>query len=184
MSDTNEAREREKEELERKEAATKQKIMELHTVNGRLQLELKCVQQEVELYDYRLLAERNKVERLQVWLHAAHTNEALLRSTVDSTVSMSALPHSSEGAAEVLPTIDESRSSDVVSTQSITHAPSGGQSAATLSSTVHTSRVPPLSKFSGSNDNETFMELHEQFEPVTTVCGWNSQSKLAHLATD
>ena len=36
LSDINEAREREKEELERKLVATKQEITEFHTVNGRL----------------------------------------------------------------------------------------------------------------------------------------------------
>ena len=132
LSDINEAREWEKEELERKDVATKQEIMELHTVNGRLQLELKCVQQEVKLYEYRLLAEQDKVDRLQVRLHAVHTNKASLCSAVDGTVSANALTHPSKDAAEVLPTIDESRSSDVVSTQSITPASSNGQSAATL----------------------------------------------------
>ena len=103
LSDTNEAREQEKEELERNEAATKQKITELCTVNGRLQLELKCVQQEVELYEYRLLAERSKVDSLQVQLHAVCTNKVSLCNAVDGTVSTNTLPHSSEGAAEVLP---------------------------------------------------------------------------------
>ena len=103
-------------------------------------------------------------------MHAARTNKALLCSAVDGIINTSVLPHSSEDAAEVLPTIDESRSLDVVYTQSITHTSSSGQSAATLPSTVHTSQVPPLSKFSVSNDNEMFREWHEQFELVATVC--------------
>ena len=88
-------------------------------------------------------------------------------------------------AVEMILTTDESRSLDVASTQSITHTSSGGQSAATLpiASTMHTSQVQPLSKFSGSNDNKMFREWHEQFELVATVCGWNYQSKLANLAT-
>ena len=132
---------------------------------------MKCVQQEVELYEYCLLSKQNKVERLQVRLHAACTNETLLCSNVDSTISTSALPHSSKGAAEVLFAIDESRSLDVVSTQSITHTYSSGEPAATLPSTIHTSEVPPLSKFSGSSDSKT-LEWHKQFELVAkTVCG-------------
>lgn len=131
-----------------------------------------------------MFAKQNKANRLQVQLPAAHTNKASLHSTVDGTVSTGTLPHSSKGAAEVLPTIDESRSSDVVSTQSITaRSSSGRQFAATLPNTMHTSQVLPLSKFSGNNDNEMFREWHEQFELVATVCGWNSQSKLANLAT-
>jgi len=91
---------------------TQAEITELRVINGKLQLELKCSNQQVELYEYRLSAERNKVERLQVQLHAAHIDEALLRSTVDGTVgslidtlikpstSKSSLPKSSEDAAE------------------------------------------------------------------------------------
>ena len=67
----------------------------MNSINGRPQLELKYVQQEDELYEYRLLAKRNKIERLQVRLHAVYANETSLCSDVDGTVSMSALPHSS-----------------------------------------------------------------------------------------
>ena len=48
---------------------------------------------------------------------------------------------------------------------------------------MHTSRVPPLSKYSGSYDNKMFREWHEQFELVATLCGWDTQSKLANLGT-
>ena len=72
---------------------------------------------------------------------------------------------------------------EVVSTQSTTHVSSVGQSAATLPSTMHTSEVPPLSKYSGSYDNKMFKEWHEQFELVATLCGWDTQSKLANLGT-
>ena len=48
---------------------------------------------------------------------------------------------------------------------------------------MHTSQVPPLSKYSGSYDNKMFREWHEQFELVATLCGWDTQSKLANLGT-
>jgi len=196
LSKVNEMIERVKEEIGGKEAAAEREIMELREINGKLQLELKCSNQQVELYEYHLSAERNKVERLQVQLHAAHINEASLRSAVDSTVgslidtpiepsmSKSSLPKLSEDAAEVgtTATINVSKSG-VIFTQSTLNASSIGQSVVTLPSIVHTSQVLPLSKFSGSNDNETFKEWHEQFELVATVCGWNSQSKLANLVT-
>ena len=54
------------EEFGRKEAAVAQEIMELQEINGRLQLELKCAKKQVELCEFRLVAERNKVERLVV----------------------------------------------------------------------------------------------------------------------
>ena len=108
FSNANESREQEKVELERKEGAIRKKTTELWEVKGRLQLELKCTNQQVELYEYHLFAKRYKVDRLQVQLHAVRTNEALLHSAVDGTVSTnkSALPHLSEGVAEVLPIID------------------------------------------------------------------------------
>ena len=43
-----------------------QEIMELQEINGRLQLELKCAKKQVELCEFRLVAERNKVERLVI----------------------------------------------------------------------------------------------------------------------
>ena len=49
-----------------KEAAAIQEITELREANGRLLLELKCAKQQIELCEFRLSAERNKVERLQV----------------------------------------------------------------------------------------------------------------------
>jgi len=133
---------------------------------------------------------------MQVRLHAARIDEALLCSTVHGTVgspdntpiepsmSKNSLPTLSEDAAEVgtTTTVDVSRSG-MISTQSTLHTSSIGQSVVTLPSTVHTSQVPPLSKFSGSNDSKTFKEWQEQFELVAIVCGWNSQSKLANLAT-
>ena len=102
FSDVNEARQQENMELERKEAAIKKETTELQEVKGRLQLQLKmCKSTSWNVWiPY--------VCRLQVQLHAVHTNEALLHSAIDGTVSISksALPQLSEGVAEVLPTID------------------------------------------------------------------------------
>ena len=87
----------------------------------------------------------------------------------------------SSSSEDVTTTVNVAKSSDLVSTlnSTVLMTPSV-QSAVTL---LHPSQVPPLSKFSGSNENETFKEWHEQFELVATVCGWDSHSKLANLAT-
>lgn len=45
------------------------------------------------------------------------------------------------------------------------------------------SQIPPLSKYSGNSDAETFEEWHEQFQLVATVCKWDERLKLANLAT-
>ena len=156
-----------------KEAAAIQEITELREANGRLLLELKCAKQQIELYEFRLSAERNKVERLQVQLSAWRSNEASLCSAVEGTVSSGNSPFvepveltvgKSSSSEDVTTTVSVAKSSDLVSTSNSTvlstsHTP-GVQSAVML---LHPSQVPPLSKFSGSNENETFKEWHEQF---------------------
>jgi len=110
-----------------------------------LQLELKCFNQQVELYEYCLSAERNKVKSMQVHLRAAHIDEALLHSTVDGTIrsvvdtpiepstSKSSLLKLSEDAAEVgtTSTVDVSISG-VIFTQSTSNTSSVRQSVVTL----------------------------------------------------
>lgn len=88
------------------------------------------------------------------------------------------------------PVVEVSNSSSVVSNTSSTvsashplSAPSVSTLPSNVSAGIYPSQVPPLSKFSGSNETETFKEWHEQFELVATVCGWNAHSKLANLAT-
>ena len=175
-----------------KEAATIQEITELREANGRLLLELKCAKQQIELCEFRLSAERNKVERLQVQLSTGRSNEASLRSAVEGTVSSGSslfvkpvelTVGKSSSSEDVTTTVSVAKSSDLVTTNltvlSTSHTPSV-QSAVML---LHPSQVSPLSKFSGSNENETFKEWHKQFELVATVCGWDSHSKLANLAT-
>ena len=77
------------------------------------------------------------------------------------------------------------KSSDVVSTSNSTvlstsHAPST-QSTVTL---LHPSQVPLLYKLNGSNENKTLQGMAQVilswWQPI---CGWNSHSKLANLAT-
>ena len=48
---------------------------------------------------------------------------------------------------------------------------------------IPVSQLPPLSKYSGNSDTETFEEWHEQFQLVATVCKWDDRLKLANLAT-
>ena len=48
---------------------------------------------------------------------------------------------------------------------------------------IHPSQAPPIGKYGGNSDNETFEEWHEQFELVSAVCGWNDRLKLANLST-
>ena len=167
-----------------------QEITELWEANGRLLLELKCAKQQFELCEFRLSAERNKVKRLQVQLSTGCSNEALLRSDVEGTISSGSSPFvepveltvgKSSSSEDVTPTVNVSKSSDVVSTLNSTvlstsHTPSV-QSAVML---LHPSQVP---QFSGSNENKTFKEWHGQFELVATICEWDSHSKLANLAT-
>ena len=177
-----------------KEAATIQEITELREANGRLLLELKCAKQQLNCVNFvRLSAERNKVERLQVQLSTGRSNEASLRSAVEGTISSGSSPFvelveltvgKSSSSEDVTTTVSVAKSLDLVSTSNsplllTSHTPSV-QSAVTL---LHPSQVQPFSKFSGSNENETFKEWHKQFELVATVCGWDSHFKLANLAT-
>ena len=48
---------------------------------------------------------------------------------------------------------------------------------------IHPSQAPPIGKYGGNSDNETFEEWHEQFELVSAACGWNDRLKLANLST-
>ena len=52
-----------------------------------------------------------------------------------------------------------------------------------LAMNISVSQLPPLSKYSGNSDIETFEEWHEQFQLVATVCKWDDRLKLANLAT-
>ena len=36
---------------------------------------------------------------------------------------------------------------------------------------IHPSQAPPIGKYGGNSDNETFKERHEQFELVSAACG-------------
>ena len=44
-------------------------------------------------------------------------------------------------------------------------------------------QLPPLSKYCGNSETETFEEWHEQFQLVATVCKQDNRLKLANLAT-
>ena len=44
-------------------------------------------------------------------------------------------------------------------------------------------QVPPVSKYSGNADSESFEEWLEQFELVASVCNWEGRAKLANLVT-
>jgi len=76
-------------------------------------LELKCAKQQVELYEFWMAAEHNKVERLEVQLSTARSNEASLRSVVDGTTGIVSSPPVVELLIEP-PTSNGSSSGDVV----------------------------------------------------------------------
>ena len=44
-------------------------------------------------------------------------------------------------------------------------------------------QLPPLPKFNGGSNDETFQEWIAQFKLVAEVCKWNAQAKLIHLTT-
>ena len=52
-----------------------------------------------------------------------------------------------------------------------------------LAMNILLAHLPPLSKYSGNSETETFEEWHEQFQLVATVCKWDNRLKLANLAT-
>ena len=52
-----------------------------------------------------------------------------------------------------------------------------------LSAALLAQQLPPLPKFSGNSDDESFQEWIAQFELVAEVCQWKSQTKLIHLTT-
>ena len=76
----------------------------------------------------------------------------------------------------------ETNSSNVfLGTPSKPLSTTGGSSE--LSAALLAQQLPPLSKFSGNTDDESFQEWIAQFELVAEVCQWKSQGKLIHLTT-
>ncbi len=52
-----------------------------------------------------------------------------------------------------------------------------------LSAALLAQQLPPLPKYNGNSDDESFQEWIAQFELVAEVCKWNPQAKLIHLTT-
>ena len=160
-------------------------ITELRHTTGRLQLELKCALNEKELCEYRLREAPNKIRTPVSVVRAAREDEASSRSGIESPASSSAI---TPGAGRRLERVDSPvRGRDVEPSTVLTptttalSAPSERMDGPTPM--IHPSQAPPITKYVGNSDSETFEEWYEQFELVAAACGWNERLKLANLAT-
>ena len=155
-------------------------------------MELKCALNENELYEY-WLAEARHMTRVQgseqgitSEQRAALGNEASLRSNLSGSVSSGTNRLGTGLGRRHSETVDSPVGSYGMEPSAVLPA--------TIDSTVstgiggslpiiHLSQAPPIGKYGGNSDNETFEEWHEQFELVSVACGWNDRLKLANLST-
>ena len=162
-------------------------IMELRSTNGRLQLELKCTLNENELYEYRLAEARCTTCVQGKEPRAARSNEASLRSDLNGSVGSGTnrprgVRLSSSRESVNTPVESQGMESSAVLPVTIDSTGSTGIGGPSLP-IIHPSQAPPIEKYGGNSDNETFEEWHEQFELVSTACGWSDRLKLANLST-
>ena len=152
---------RAKEEASESLRRAQSEITELRNTTGRLQLELKCALNENKLYEYRLEEARRMTRVQSSEQRAALGNEASLRSDLSGSVS---------SGTDRLGTVLEGNHSESA------NPPMGSRGVepsavlpVTLDSTVstgiggslpiiHPSQAPPIGKYGGNSDNETFEE--------------------------
>ena len=177
---------RAKEEVQDSLTRAEIEITELRRTTGRLQLELKCALNEKELCDYRLREAQSMTRMPSSVVHAAREDEASSRSDIVSSASPSAIAPA--GAGRHLERVDSPARTRHMEPSTVLTPTATGVSVSPERTDgptpiIHPSQAPPITKYGGNSDSETFEEWCEQFELVAAACGWNEKLKLANLAT-
>ena len=180
------AERRAKEEASESLGRAQAEITELRNTTGRLQLELKCALNENELYEYRL-AEARHMSRVQSSeQRAALGNEASLRSDSSGSVSSGTDRLGTRLEGNHSESINPPMRSRCLEPSAVLPTALGSTVSTGIGGSlpiIHPSQAPPIGKYGGNSDDETFEEWHEQFELVSAACGWSDRLKLANLST-
>ena len=164
------AREEAQGSLRRAEA----EITELRHTTSRLQLELKCALNEKELCEYQLREAQSMTCTSVSTVCAVREDKASSHSGIESLVSSSAI---TPGGGHRLKRVDSpvrgrNMEPSTVLTPTTTALSTPSKRMDGPMPMIHPSQAPPITKYGGNSDSETFEEWYEQFELVLAARGW------------